>query len=142
MQETDAERKERVGLSSVEATEMASAAVAKTPNRVTLDSMLTKIVDEEYLHPESIPHMTICVLVMKNGFGVVGKAAPADAANFNEELGHKFSKEDAVRQLWALEGFALRERLSSSDYAPADTVAVEGELDLNTHETKQPRPRA
>lgn len=58
--------------------------------------------------------LTICVLVMRNGFTVIGKSAPADAANFNEELGRKFAREDAIRQLWPLMGFALRDRLAAT----------------------------
>jgi hypothetical protein len=110
--ETDEQRKARTDLSSVRITDDESAAVQKTPNRVTLDSMLAKIDDEEYLHPSTIPHMTICVMTMKNGFAVVGKSAPADAGNFDEALGQKFAREDAIRQLWQLEGYALREQLA------------------------------
>jgi hypothetical protein len=110
--ETDEQRKARTDLSSIEMTDAESAAVQKTPNRVTLDSMLSKIEDEEYMHPSAIPHMTICVMTMTNGFAVVGKSAPADAGNFDPVLGQKFAREDAIRQLWALEGYALRERLA------------------------------
>ena len=58
--------------------------------------------------------MTICVLTMVNGYMMVGKSAPADAGNFNAELGRKFAREDAIRQLWPLEGYALRETLARS----------------------------
>lgn len=113
--ETDAARQERTGLSSVRITDDESKAVQKTPNRVSLDSMLAKIVDEDYFWPPSIPHMTLCVLVLKNGFALVGKSAPADAENFDEELGKKFAKEDAIRQMWPLEAYALRERMTDAD---------------------------
>ena len=56
--------------------------------------------------------LSICILVMRNGFTVIGKSAPASAANFNRELGQKLAYEDAVRQLWPLMGFALRDRLA------------------------------
>jgi hypothetical protein len=56
--------------------------------------------------------LTVCLLVMKNGFTVIGKSAPASPENFNFDLGRKLAYEDAVRQLWPLMGFALRERLS------------------------------
>lgn len=56
--------------------------------------------------------LTVCLLVMKNGFTVIGKSAPASADNFNADLGRKLAYEDAIRQLWPLMGFALRERLS------------------------------
>lgn len=56
--------------------------------------------------------LTVCVIVMKNGFVIVGKSAPASPENFNEERGRKLAYEDAVRQIWPLMGFALRDKLS------------------------------
>jgi hypothetical protein len=47
----------------------------------------------------------------QNGFAVVGKSAPADPSNYDEELGKRFAKEDCIRQLWQLEGYLLREKL-------------------------------
>ena len=96
---------------SLEATEAESSAVAKTPNRVTLDYMKSRIADVEYINPSVNPIITIAVVQYENGFVLVGKSAPADPENFNKELGQKFAYEDAVRQIWQLEGFALRERL-------------------------------
>jgi hypothetical protein len=52
-------------------------------------------------------------LVLKNGFTVIGKSAPASAANFNAELGKKLAYEDAIRQVWPLMGFSLRDRLAA-----------------------------
>jgi hypothetical protein len=100
-------------MDSLRLSDDASRAVQKTPNRVSLDSMIEKIASEEYIHPTSLPGMTFCVMLMANGFAVVGKSAPADPANFNAELGRKFAREDAIRQLWPLEGYALRERLAA-----------------------------
>ena len=109
--ETDEQRKDRTGLSSLEIGDREAAAVQKTSNRITLDSMLAKIVYEEFIHPQTIEHMTICVLTTENGFALVGKSTPADPENFNEELGKKFAKEDALRQMWPLEAYLLRERM-------------------------------
>jgi len=92
-------------------TEDEAAAVAKTPYRVTLADMLAKIEREEYIRPIYMQHMTIAILSMRNGFAVVGHSAPADPKNYDQELGKKFAKEDAIRKLWALEGYALRERM-------------------------------
>jgi len=94
------------------ATDDASKAVQKTENRVSLDSMLAKIRREEYILPIYAQHMTICVLVLDNGFAVVGKSAPADPENYDEELGKRFAQEDAIRQLWPLEAYVLRERMT------------------------------
>jgi Phage protein (N4 Gp49/phage Sf6 gene 66) family len=100
---------------SLEATDDAAKAVQKTPNRVTLNHLESRIVDEEYIHPELFTHLTICCVLLDNGFVLVGKSAPADPANFNEELGRKFAREDAIRQMWPLEGYLLCERLTEAE---------------------------
>lgn len=62
---------------------------------------------------ESAKCLTICTLVLKNGFTVVGKSACASPANFNAELGHKIARQDAVNQIWPLLGFRLRDQLAA-----------------------------
>lgn len=57
--------------------------------------------------------LSICILVMSNGFTVVGKSAPASPENFNAEFGKKLAYEDCIRQLWPLMGFALRDNLAN-----------------------------
>lgn len=99
-------------MSSLEVDEVASAANAVAP-RVTLESMQDKIVEATYITHRDI--LTICILEMSNGFFVVGEAAPASPANFDAELGRKFAYENAIRQLWKLEGYTLRERLAREE---------------------------
>jgi len=101
--------------SSLEVTDRESQAVQKTPNRVSLDYIKSRIKNVEYIHPESLPTMTIAIVHYENGFVFVGKAAPADPENFNPDLGRKFAYEDAIREVWPAEGFALRERLHKKE---------------------------
>ena len=61
---------------------------------------------------QSLGVLTICLLVTCNGFTIIGKNAPASPDNFDAELGRKLAYEDAVRQLWPLMGYALREKLA------------------------------
>lgn len=56
--------------------------------------------------------LSLCILVLQNGFTIVGKSAPASPENFNAEFGKKLAYEDARQQMWPLMGFALRDRLS------------------------------
>ena len=56
--------------------------------------------------------LTLCVLVMRNGFTVVGKSACASPENFNADIGRWLAREDAVRQLWSLLGYELRTKLA------------------------------
>ena len=100
-------------MDNLRAIDDASKAVQKTPNRVSLDSMLDKISHEEYIYPEALPHMTICLIIMANGFAVLGKSVPADPDNYNADLGKQFAREDAIRQLWPLEAYSLRDRMTA-----------------------------
>lgn len=61
---------------------------------------------------ESLKLLTICVLVLKNGFTVTGESACASPENFNAELGHKIAKQHAKDKIWALEGYLLKSKLA------------------------------
>ena len=100
-------------MSTLESGDLLAASVQKTPHRVTLEGLKAKIVAEEYFHPSFAPHLTVAVLQTTNGFTLVGKSAPADPANFDVEAGKKFAFDDALRQLWPLEGYLLRETLAA-----------------------------
>lgn len=56
--------------------------------------------------------LTVCVLVLKNGFTIVGKSACASPENYDAEFGGKIAREDARKQIWALEGYLLRSKLA------------------------------
>ena len=55
--------------------------------------------------------LTFCVLVLKNGFTVTGESACASPENFDEELGRKIARANAVSKCWPLMGYQLREQL-------------------------------
>jgi Phage protein (N4 Gp49/phage Sf6 gene 66) family len=109
-------------MSTLQEGDQAAAAVAKAP-RVALadieaaiaeryDSTADRIVDRGPINPD-LKILSICILVMRNGWIAIGKSAPASPENFNAELGRKFAYEDAIRQLWPLMGYALRDRLAA-----------------------------
>lgn len=99
---------------SLDATDATSKAVQKTPWRVSLDVMKARVHSVEYIYPQSIPHMTVCVVVLDNGYALQGMSAPADPENFNEEKGKEFAYEDALRKLWPLEAYVMREFLTGA----------------------------
>lgn len=80
----------------------------KTAPRVTKESIEAKISKVDYFNHETL---TICVITMDSGFKQVGKAAPADARNYDEEVGKRYAYEDAFKGLWQLEGYLLCEQL-------------------------------
>ncbi len=102
-------------MGSLEESDRASAAKQKTPNRVPLEYLRKRIVSEEYWHPTDAPYFTVCCLFVDNGYILIGKSAPADPENFDEELGKRFAREDAERQFWPILGFVLREQLHNPE---------------------------
>ena len=103
------------------------AAQAKAP-RITPADIAANISSEHYftaadgirgandLECESgdpLTLLTFCVIELRNGFTVTGESAAASPENFDVELGRKVARSNARDKIWALEGYALRERLAS-----------------------------
>lgn len=106
-----------------------------TASRITLDDIEANIEAEHYvnlgdavvavgtapgvhkiLRASNAEHLTtLCTLVLKNGFVVIGKSACASPENFDAELGRKISRADAVNQVWPLMGYALRNQLHHAE---------------------------
>ena len=103
--------------------------------RVTLDAIEAEIAGETYftaaegtigaarnhagvyqgdgnLHHDSLGCLTFCVLVLRNGFTVTGESACVSLANFDEALGRKIARQNAVAKIWPLLGFRLRDELA------------------------------
>lgn len=106
---------------SLQSTEQECAANAVAP-RVSLNDIESAIAavyhttaDKAVGDSPAVPALallSICLIVMRNGFTIIGKSAPASPENFNADLGRKLAYEDAIRQIWPLMGFALRDKLS------------------------------
>lgn len=67
--------------------------------------------------PPALNLLTFCVLVLRNGFTITGQSACASPENFNVEIGRKIARQDAVRQVWPLLGYALRDKLCAIETA-------------------------
>lgn len=99
-----------------------------TAPRVTPADLQANIVSEHYFtaadgayqagaisRKDEVPALcllTMCVLVLRNGFTVHGTSACASPENFNAEIGRKIARENAVREIWPLMGYALKEQLA------------------------------
>lgn len=84
---------------------------------VTIEQVQAAIKGETYtVLPDG--RTTICQLTLDNGFTVDGKSACVSIANFNEALGNKYSREDAVSKVWAFLGFRLADELSKQTTNP------------------------
>lgn len=129
-------------MGTLQQAEQAAAGVSKGAPRVTLADIEAEIVDVCYLNGATfyeramkqkftqpvnlldIRCLTLCLCITKSGFMVVGKSAPASPDNFDAELGRKLAYEDAVRQLWPLMGFALKDRLRRAEQTAGSGAIV------------------
>ena len=60
---------------------------------------------------DSLRLLTICVIVLENGFTVTGESACASPENYNATIGQEVAYENAVEKIWLLEGYSLKQRL-------------------------------
>ena len=72
----------------------------------------TILAEQFYVFPGTT--LTICALTLRNGFHVVGESAAASPENFDTEIGKKIARDNARNKIWALEGYALRNKLAAA----------------------------
>lgn len=82
-----------------------------TAPRLSPEKIDAVITGEDY-HVFPGTTLTVCCLKLRNGFAVTGESATASPENFDVELGRKIARSNARDKIWALEGYALRERLA------------------------------
>jgi Phage protein (N4 Gp49/phage Sf6 gene 66) family len=88
-------------------------AAGRTAPRITpkvIDALIE--IEQYYVFPGTTT--TVCALTVHNGYVVIGHSAAASPDNFDLEIGRKIAREDARDQLWALEGYLLREKLANA----------------------------
>lgn len=81
-----------------------------TENTVT-DSAIEDIIEDEQYHVFPSTTMTVCCLTLTNGYTVLGESACADPHNFKQATGEFYARKDALRKIWPLEGYLMRQRL-------------------------------
>jgi Phage protein (N4 Gp49/phage Sf6 gene 66) family len=86
------------------------AAIAARPHdKVTKDGIEKRIKSTDYMVlPNST--VTICSILLENGYSVRGESACVDPRNFDMEIGRQLAYRDAFSKLWPLEGYLLAER--------------------------------
>lgn len=78
--------------------------------RLTPD-MISSLIASTVYHVFEGTCLTVCVLTLRNGFTVTGESACASPENFNKEIGERIAYSNAREKIWALAGYALKERL-------------------------------
>lgn len=92
------------------------------------------IASEWYISPEAafqVPKdhplclLTICIIVMRNGFTVTGESACGRADLFNEEIGRKVARRHAIDKIYSLLGFLAKDAACSAKESAIEVARSE-----------------
>ncbi len=83
-----------------------------TAARVTPGQIDDTIINDTYWNPPGTT-LTVCALKLKNGAMVVGESACVSDKNFDAAIGRKIAYANARDKIWALEGYLLRQKLTT-----------------------------
>jgi hypothetical protein len=99
-------------MSAMDERDIEQAIQAKGLNapRLSPADLDAKITGEMY-HVFPGTTLTVCCLMLENGFTVTGEAAAASPENFDAQIGREIARAEARDKIWQLEGYLLRERL-------------------------------
>lgn len=78
-------------------------------DRITISDIHSAVLKAQY-HVFPGTTLTVCCLTLKNGYTVTGEAACVNPANFDPVVGQKYSMEDALKKIWVLEGYLLKQQ--------------------------------
>lgn len=70
---------------------------------------------DDMLMQRHLELLTICVLVLKNGFTVIGESACVSRESFDADKGRKYARENAIEKIWPLMGYELRTKLTEEN---------------------------
>lgn len=112
--------------------ESAIQAAGLTAPRIKPEDLTANIVDTEFVTHVSKGGQVLrwAVLTTRSGYAVVGKPSVAvSPENDNEQIGRQVAYDNARNELWALMGYALKERLAfggpaKSEQPPANNAHV------------------
>ncbi len=87
---------------------------------VTIEDVEAEIISEQYvrgsqacaLESDILDKATICFMILRGGFVVIGKnAGPVDPNVFDPEIGKRMARKDALDQIWHVLGYRLHCRI-------------------------------
>lgn len=80
-----------------------------------------QVLSEEYLIRGG--RFMVCIIYTKGGYYVTGESAPINPAEFTEELGKKYSREEALDKIWRIEGIIARKQHYGDDSEVLECVS-------------------
>jgi hypothetical protein len=108
--------------------QLESAIASKAGEKVTTEYMTSRIKESYFFHPNPVaPTLTICVIILDNGFISIGEAACVDPSNYDKTIGENLAYRNAFQKLWPLFGFLLAEKryVEAVENLRANTHAID-----------------
>ena len=78
--------------------------------RLNPNSIDSVIVTKQF-HVFENTTLTVCCILLKNGFTVTGESAAVSMENFDKDIGEQIAYANAKDKIWALEGYLLKDAL-------------------------------
>lgn len=60
---------------------------------------------------EELKLVTICIIILENGFKVEGTSACVDPKIYNEAIGQEEAYKNAFEKIWEKEGYLLKQKM-------------------------------
>jgi hypothetical protein len=92
-----------------------------TPTKLTPEDIDAQIMFVDY-HTFEDTCLTVCCITLKNGYNVIGKSGCIDPEAFDEQIGRQIARENAVQEIWQLEGYLLKECIYQEALDKANTT--------------------
>lgn len=64
---------------------------------------------------EELNLVTICIIILENGFKVEGTSACVDPKIYNEAIGQQEAYKAAFNKIWEIEGYLLKQQLHEAN---------------------------
>lgn len=71
-------------------------------------SMMDKIDETD---KANLSLVTICIIILENGFKVEGVSACVDPSNFDANIGKEEAYKNAFDKIWEIEGYLLKQKM-------------------------------
>ena len=92
--------------------------------KLTEDDIKARIIDAEFFHVDGMT-TTLCLVKTIGDFVITGTSACIDPTEFDAAVGRELAYEDALRQLWDLEGYRARCLAHDAKVAQQSVAAAE-----------------
>lgn len=97
------------------------------PKKLSPEWIENQVLSEEYITRGE--RFMVCIIYTKGGYYVTGESAPINPEEFKDELGRKYSREEALDKIWRIEGLIARKEhygidAEASNARPIDVVEL------------------